>query len=310
MPHGLCIMDLRQLTVEFACVVAWSALSAVVVPAQSGAASPMTAGGQASKPDRLNLAADPRFRALVTLDRADPTLMQVLDSVEAATGVHLSVDQKLEKHEPAFGHVQMRNAPAWLMMNFVAKTQLVDGHWEKVDNGYRLTATASLRERKAEPPAPALRPDQADPYHLARDPRLTVPVTMVLERAELREVLQGLREATGVTLTLDKRLERHDPELGSLEMRKAPAWTIMKLVAQKQLDDGRWEKDGDGYRLVANASLHEKPLPAPAWKRPLVVALGISLLVAGFLVIVRWSRLPRGAGHNLKSGAASRSGRA
>jgi len=41
--------------------------------------------------------------------------------------------------------------PAWTVMNLIAKTDLTNGHWEKVEGGYRLLADASLRQRIPDP---------------------------------------------------------------------------------------------------------------------------------------------------------------
>ena len=60
----------------------------------------------------------------------------------------------------------------------------------------------------------------------------------------LADVLTRLHEATGVPLALDPALARHDPQFGAWQLRDVPAWQFMSIVADHQLDEGRWVKDG------------------------------------------------------------------
>ncbi len=123
---------------------------------------------------------------------------------------------------------------------------------------------------------------------LSYDLRLQARLSLVETDPPLADVLQRLQEATGLSLTLGTGLERHDPQLGSMQMSNVPVWTIMHALSTKDLVNGRWEKVEDGYQLVADASLRERPLPPPFWNRTTILAASAGTLA---LLLAAWGGL-------------------
>ncbi len=131
---------------------------------------------------------------------------------------------------------------------------------------------------------------------LRGDPRLAVRVTIASSNSTFSDVLRHLREVAGLDLTVAPNLERHDPDFGHLGLRDVPAWTAMTLLAQAQLEGGRWEKTETGYRLTATRSLRERADPEPATERvplsqrPLVqltAVLAAAFVGVGLLVLLK-----------------------
>lgn len=268
------------------------------IPESSAPSSRGTAPKENILPDgpRLkSLSKDPRLQVQVELVQDNPELEEVLRVLEKGTGLSFQVDRRLQDHRPRLGSVQFRNAPAWTIMNWIAQRDLVDGRWERVEDGYRLTAKESVARKKEPPPAApkvALNKTEENRRLLAIDPKLQARVTIIANNPPLEEVLQRIREATGVALTLDPKIERHDPEFGSLQLPNTPAWTVMGLIAEKDLVEGRWEQVADGYRLTAQSSLREKPLPSASRWPITLAAIGFLLAISGLIVFLRWKRGP------------------
>jgi hypothetical protein len=246
------------------------------------------------KPDHTYLLRDLKLHAKVTIVQDGPPLPEVLHTLSKATGLSLSVAKNLESHYPALGGVTMRNAPAWMVMKLVAEKDLEDGRWEKIEGGYRLIATRSLREKPVagHPSQPEGKPDV---YYLTLDQRLWAKLSVQEDPASLNVLQDRLQQATGLSMTLADNLQQHNPQLGGISFNNARAWELMKLIEGKDLKDGRWEKTPDGYRLAATASLRERDIPVlsvPWWQRPLVLVSAFSLALAaiGFLVILQRSK--------------------
>lgn len=140
--------------------------------------------------------------------------------------------------------------------------------------------------RDAPPPAITQDPETVKFFgrtqHLRDDPRLATTLSVVAVDVALQEIVNRVQGATGVPLGLDPALERHDPQFGDWQLRDMPAWRFMDIVSQVQLVDGRWVKDGDGYRLIARASLREKSQPPTITLRQ---ALTASMIVLGLIAL-------------------------
>jgi hypothetical protein len=95
---------------------------------------------------------------------------------------------------------------------------------------------------------------QAQKANLREDPKLQAKVTIVEVNLELSRVFERLQQATGVRFSLAAHIENHRPKLGGFAFRDTQVWVIMDLVARVDLEEGRWERAADGYRLTANAS--------------------------------------------------------
>ncbi len=77
------------------------------------------------------------------------------------------------------------------------------------------------------------------------------------------EVLDVLRKATGVTLTRADDIQNKYYVAGSYSFNGNPAWQVMEMLAASKYVQGKWETDGDGYRLVRNGNPVAEPSPPP-----------------------------------------------
>src|SRR5262245_53952929 len=136
-------------------------------------------------------------------------------------------------------------------------------------------------------------PTAAGRFSLRGDPRLQVRVALQGKHPPLSVVLSRLERATGLRLALDEGLADHEPDLGHLQVKNAPAWSIMELVAEKKLEGGRWEKTDAGYRLLGKSTVPRLASANP-WTGRGAVILGILLTAAAFHVGVSVLALWRG----------------
>ncbi|HEY7154340.1 MAG TPA: hypothetical protein VH575_10320 [Gemmataceae bacterium] len=118
---------------------------------------------------------------------------------------------------------------------------------------------AARMEREAkQPPPPTMKitepelPPDAPTHHA--DPRLRVKVSFDLASPRVDDVLHELRAATKVDLSRADDIQNRYPSHGSLSFRKVPAWQVMDMLAKSKWVEGRWEKEGTGYRLVPNGN--------------------------------------------------------
>jgi hypothetical protein len=121
----------------------------------------------------------------------------------------------------------------------------------------------------------------------------------------VQEVIDRLRDATQLNLTLGESLRYHSPTLGSMQLRDAPAFAVMELLAERQIGDGYWEKTKDGYRLTGK-SLALRP-PATALTTGKLAALGgggglLAALAAAAVVYTRRRAAVRAGGRAEASG--------
>jgi uncharacterized lipoprotein YddW (UPF0748 family) len=132
------------------------------------------------------------------------------------------------------------------------------------------------------------RPLDLDPTDLKGDPRLQTRLTLQLHRPAVEEVLQALREATGVTLSADEHLDRSVRAFDSLALKNDPAWHIMLLLAQADAVRGRWIRDGADYRLLGSVTSAVVAEPTRStWRYWLAGISGVLAGVTAFLSIRR-----------------------
>lgn len=138
--------------------------------------------------------------------------------------------------------------------------------WIKTSKGYQLTARASLAAKiKAER---ALAKKIADEkagsamHPLAADPRLHVKLRVVETNPPLPILLTRLSTATGLKFTLASELADHDPNYGTVHLNEVEAWSVMEMIVEQHLQDGRWTKTTQGYQL-SGTSTAPRPQPAP-----------------------------------------------
>jgi hypothetical protein len=122
----------------FAAVFAAAALMAVAafrpdLPCRIARAT----GGEAA-----GLRADGKLQKRITQNLKQPTVQDVVHLLQTQTGLPLSV-KNVAKDKQAFGNLSLRNVPTWSLMDQLAKSPAVNGHWEKTDKGYVLVDTAA-----------------------------------------------------------------------------------------------------------------------------------------------------------------------
>ena len=84
-------------------------------------------------------------------------LHDLLDVLSQRTGTRLSLDTPLALTVPMFSSYSFRNVPAHQVMDQIAFYSVVDGHWEKTDDGYCLHAVRAVDPGRTEPPEPLSR---------------------------------------------------------------------------------------------------------------------------------------------------------
>ena len=83
---------------------------------------------------------DPNLQVMLTFDLRNPTVDQIFEEMHKTTGLKFVLDSSLEKSRPILGeNIRVAKAPAWKVMQQFAKSQFVEGRWEKTKTGYRLS---------------------------------------------------------------------------------------------------------------------------------------------------------------------------
>jgi hypothetical protein len=135
---------------------------------------------------------------------------------------------------------------------------------------------------------------------LRSPPEFQVKLSVDFKAPKAQEVVDRLRAVTGVELTLDDSVDREQAAFGSLSFRNAPAWVVMEQLAKSKYIQGRWERAGDGYRLIgtvktaqgAGQQADPAPLRARLW---LTVLSLLFFLLIGLLIVFFERRLARKA---------------
>jgi hypothetical protein len=253
--------------------------------------------------DARVLMIDKRLQVVLPLKK-QPELGELLRALSKATGVSFTVEEKLHDHMPVFD-IRRRDAPAYEVMRIVAQTQLVDGRWVKHGDGFLLTAkeSASAKAHAAKKARDELHQrqlqEQAKNAELRRkfplrlDPQCLIKIELRNTKPKLPELLDLLRGETGLTLVLADELKHHDPELGEIKADTYHAFALMGIIADRDLENGRWVKiDGGGYRLEGS-SKSLKPQGFPWWR---FAAGTLAVAAAGAAVLYfRLRRPKRGA---------------
>lgn len=150
------------------------------------------------------------------------------------------------------------------------------------------------------PPAVAKTAKPSGKASMRIDPALQVKLTVDFKAPKAQDIVDRLRAETKMDLTLADNIDRERPALGSLSCRNVPAFIIMDELAKSPIIQGKWERNGEGYRLtsplpppvLATASPTEPPpLAGPAnlgWRYFLFALPVLALL--GILLVVRYRR--------------------
>jgi hypothetical protein len=149
--------------------------------------------------------------------------------------------------------------------------------WREYDRFYKLRKDLSARVVDAAalspvplPPGPVMaklsdediKPMAGeDTAHLRDDPRLRVKISADLPGPTAPDIVRRLQEATGVPLECGEGVSRRRPAYGGVHWQNCPAWNLMVELTATEAVAGRWEKDGDGYRLTGTAAPDKEDLP-------------------------------------------------
>lgn len=124
-------------------------------------------------------------------------------------------------------------------------------------------------------------------YHpLGLDLKVRARLTVVAVNPKLQNLLDSLATATGLSLTLADNLTDHNPALGDIHLKDTFAYSFMEIIAERDLEGGRWVKTDDGYRLEGvSRALRPQARQFPwSW---VLATLGLLLLAAATFVIYR-----------------------
>lgn len=129
---------------------------------------------------------------------------------------------------------------------------------------------------------------------LRRDGRLFVGVLAVQRvRPTTEELIALLQKASGVSLTVDQRLQEHQPDYGVLDLKAVQPWVVMELLVQRQTLPARWKKVGDRYVLV----------PAAWFGKSRFFWFGSAALLASAMLGLRWRDAVQGRKRTLSGDA-------
>jgi hypothetical protein len=129
---------------------------------------------------------------------------------------------------------------------------------------------------------------------LKHDPRLQVKLKVQLQQPKVKELVDEIAKATGLTLSLADNVPTSQPAYEKMTWQNLPAWAAMKQVAQATIVAGKWEKTDSGYRLVSSLDPGVAMPNNPEKKRDssnliwiLLMVLSFPLLAVAAIVLVR-----------------------
>jgi hypothetical protein len=130
--------------------------------------------------------------------------------------------------------------------------------------------------------------DLAQFHPLALDAKLHVRISVVASKPKLDDVLGRLAAATGLSLSVCDGLAHHDPDLGHLDLKDTRVFSFMEMIAERGIDNGRWEKIDGGYRLTGISRTPQPPSRFRwAW---LAIPLAFGLTASGAFILYRRRR--------------------
>ena len=90
------------------------------------------------KADHRYLRYDARLQPRVTVVENNPSIPELFRRMHESTGLEFEVDESLRQHSPKLGSLQLPEIRTFTVMEAIARNQLIDGHWEQTERGYRL----------------------------------------------------------------------------------------------------------------------------------------------------------------------------
>ncbi len=249
-------------------------------------------------PNDFAMRLDKRLNAFVQIEPNNPPVPHIVERIKEATGLDIELSPELKNHDPLLGQFQggPKGFLAWQLMEVLRSREIDNGRWEKTTTGYRLHGVSKVFAKKMDP-------------SIRQDPRLHAKVTLNMANPSVAEIFARIKDASGVELAVSPQLRDHRPQLGHIG--SGACYNLMELLAEKDIENGRWEKTATGYRLTGISRAAAAPAPvagdgppvaaAPPVDRPfpwmLVITAGIFgvLLMFGFAMWVAWLLLRRPA---------------
>lgn len=130
---------------------------------------------------------DPALQVKLTVDFRAPKAQEIIERLRAETKMDLTLADNINQTRPALGSLSCRNVPAWIILEELAKSKIIQGKWERHGNGYLLTSPLPppvLAE--ANPPEPAGPAKLGLRYFLYALPLLAIFAILLLIRRRRR----------------------------------------------------------------------------------------------------------------------------
>jgi hypothetical protein len=93
----------------------------------------------------VSIRTDRRLQEKVDLDLKNPSTSEVLDQLQAVTGLKMDLDEGLHGSTPHYGRVRLPATNSWSAMEWLAQKQPLPASWQKTNEGYRLIAARPFR---------------------------------------------------------------------------------------------------------------------------------------------------------------------
>jgi len=99
---------------------------------------------------------EPALQVKLTVKFKRPKVQDIIERLRTVTKLELTLADNIDRTRPVFDGLSFYNAPAWVILDQLAKSTIVQGKWERRGKGYRLTSPLPpFVPADAEPPAPA-----------------------------------------------------------------------------------------------------------------------------------------------------------
>jgi hypothetical protein len=136
--------SINRSTLVMVCVLGWRGF----VLAEHPPAASQAAKSSEDVPDLRNI---PALQVEITGDFKAPKAQEIVKRLRAETKMDLTLADNINQEEPAFSSLSCHNVPAWKIMNALAKSEIIQGKWERNGKGFRLTSPLPPVIPKAKP---------------------------------------------------------------------------------------------------------------------------------------------------------------
>lgn len=83
---------------------------------------------------------DPALQVKITIQFKSPKVHEIVERLRVETKLELTLADNINEEKPALATLICHNVPAWMIMENLAKSKIIEGQWERYGNGYRLTS--------------------------------------------------------------------------------------------------------------------------------------------------------------------------